>query len=131
MISSHGTPGGIEVAGRTIGPEAIAGALRDVPNLELLHLSGCSMMDGPVPRRILEELDPQRRFPITGYSTVVDWDASALADFTFLTFLLIHRLPPEQAVRQAHVVSPYTGDEQVPGSPFEALGLGVLTPAEF
>ena len=130
VISTHGTPEGIQVAGETIGPEAIAESLRDADNLELLHLSGCSMMNGPVPRRILERIEPARRFPVSGYSTVVAWDASALADFTFLTFVLIHRRSPEEAVRRSHVVAPFTGDRELEDSPFDALGLEVLTPEE-
>ena len=129
-ISTHGTPQGIEVGGRTIGPEVIAQSLKHAENLELLHLSGCSMMQGTVPRRILTHFEPEDRFPISGYSTFVAWDASALADFHFLSFLLIHRLAPDEALRQTHLVAPYTGSEPLPGAAFEALGLDLLSPDE-
>ena len=130
LASTHGSPAGISVAGKTIGPAAIADCLRHAGNLELLHLSGCSMMVGPVPREIMEAVDPAERFPISGYSTSVAWDASAISDFTFLTFLLIHRLSPAEAVQRTHAVSPYTGTGGIEHTGFRNLGLRVLGPEE-
>lgn len=130
LVSTHGTPEGIAVSGTTIGPDVIAESLSGASNIELLHLSGCSMMSGPAPRRIIEQTPVGQRFPVSGYSTVVAWDASALADFIYLTFLLVHRLEPSDAVRQAHRAGPFTARDNVPGSSFEALGLDVLVPSD-
>ncbi len=129
LLSTHGTTEGISVGGRTIGPEEIAAGLKDVPNLELLHLSGCSMMAGDAPARIHAALGDRANFPISGYRTTVAWDASALADFTFLSLLLIHRMSPERAVDQAIRLSPYLGSERIPRSVFRSLGLTIRTPA--
>ncbi len=129
LLSTHGTKQGITVGGHTIGPEAIAEAVSGCDNLLALHLSGCSMMKGPVPQQILDHLPAGVSFPISGYSTPVAWDASALADFVYLTFLLIRGLPPEQAVEQTHLMAPFTGEEKVPGGKFAPLGLDVLVPA--
>ena len=42
--------------------------------------------------------------------------------------LLIRRLDPREAVRQTHLVAPFTAGERVKGSRFDALGLDVLMP---
>ena len=128
LFSTHGTDQGIAVGGHTIGPEAIADAVRDCDNLLALHLSGCSMMKGPVPQQILDHLPAGVSFPISGYSTPVAWDASALADFVYLTFLLIRGLPPAEAVAQTHSMAPFTGEVRVAGGGFAPLGLDLLSP---
>jgi len=130
LVSTHGTQEGITVGGETIGAEIIAESLQFAGNLELLHLSGCLMMDGSLPREIMRRLPPQRCFPISGYSTSVAWDASALSDFTFLSLLLIRGLAPGEAVAQANLLAPYTAAEAVEGGVFRPLGLEVLLPAD-
>lgn len=126
LISTHGSREGITVLGETIRPDVLANCLAGTPNIELLHLSGCSMMSGSFPAKLhaLLENEP-KRFPVTGYTTVVGWDASALGDFTFLSMLLIHRLEPEAAVREAIRVSPHLGDERIRGSVYRPLGLTI------
>ncbi|MEM7262135.1 MAG: hypothetical protein AAF488_09100 [Planctomycetota bacterium] len=128
VISSHGTESGVQVAGATLDADTIRDAVRDLAGLRLLHLSGCSMMKGDVPRSVIDGLPPSHRFPISGYSTPVAWDASAIADFTFLSMVLIRGLDPAEAVRQTHKAAPFTGSESIPGCVVRPLGLDVLTP---
>ncbi|MEM7454374.1 MAG: hypothetical protein AAF456_08455 [Planctomycetota bacterium] len=132
LISTHGSPSGISVFNETIGPEVLADCVSGTSNLKLLHLSGCSMMAGSYPdslHRLLK--DQPNRFPITGYTTDVDWDASALGDFTFLSMLLIHELEPEAAVREAIRVAPHLGNKRMRGSVYQPLGLTIApVPAE-
>jgi len=128
LVSTHGTKRGIHVAGATIGPDAIADSLKEASNLELLHLAACSTMAGDVPQTILAGLSPGTRFPISGYSTEVDWTASALADLTYLTFILVRGHTPEEAVRQTHVAAPYSATQPVEGSSLTPLGLTMLAP---
>ncbi|TAH36371.1 MAG: hypothetical protein EYC70_11250 [Planctomycetota bacterium] len=130
LISTHGTPDGIGVGGTTIDAQVIAASTRDASNLELLHLSGCSMMSGSVPARVMAQIPADSRFPISGYRASVAWDASAISDFIFLSFLLIHRMDPAEAVRQCRLVAPYTGDQRLDGAAFDALGLDVLMPGD-
>ncbi|MEM8667961.1 MAG: hypothetical protein AAGG48_10620 [Planctomycetota bacterium] len=130
LISTHGTPKGITVFGETITADVIAESLRGASNVKLLHLSGCGMMLGDFPNQIHERLGNAPKFPISGYKTTVAWDASALGDFTFLSLLLIRGLDPEIAVRQAIRVSPYLGDDRVPGAAFRPLGLTILQPTD-
>lgn len=126
LISSHGTEAGIVSPGGIIGPDVIADALREGQNLALLHLSGCMMMSGDVPAAIHAKLPEGTSFPISGYSAVVPWDASAISDFIYLSFLLIHRMPPIDAARQAILTAPYLGDSAPEGSLFPPLGLRVM-----
>ncbi len=78
-----------------------------------------------MPAQIHTRLPVGVRFPISGYSTAVDWDASALADFQYLSLILVHELAPEEAVRQAHLLAPFTGVHPVGGTDIEPLGLGI------
>lgn len=125
VISSHGTNDGVTVGGATIGANELTECLRGLDHLELVHLSGCSMADGDLIERVRSALPAETRPPISGYSTPVAWDASAIADFIFLSFVLIHRRPPLEAWRQACRVAPFIGDEVPPGSAYRALGLRV------
>ena len=128
LISTHGTSNGITVFGKTITADVIAKSLAGATNIKLLHLSGCGMMSGSYPRQIHTLLKDKATFPISGYKTMVAWDASALGDFTFLSLLLIRGMEPEAAARAAIVASPYLGDSLVRGSSFRPLGLTVLQP---
>ncbi len=128
LISTHGSPEGITVFGQTIKANVVADSLKGASNLQLLHLSGCAMMKGEFPNQIHEALRDRNAFPISGYKTIVAWDASALGDFTFLSLLLVRGLEPKEAVRKAIVAAPYLGDVVVPETPFAPLGLTVVDP---
>ena len=127
LISSHGTPKGVSVGQDVIKAEALADCVRGSHNLEVLHLSGCSMMKSDVPAKIQQLLGPTQKLPITGYTTAVAWDASALADFVYLSMLLIHRMSPTEAVAQTHILAPFTREDRLPGARFQALGLRSLS----
>lgn len=127
LISSHGTPEGVSVGQDVIKAEALADCVRGSHNLEVLHLSGCSMMKSEVPAKIQRLLGPEQKLPITGYTTPVAWDASALADFVYLSMLLIHRMSPVDAVAQTHILAPFTREDRLRGARFQALGLRSLS----
>ena len=130
LISTHGTADGISVSGETIGADVLARSLDGANNLKLLHLSGCGMMASNFPQSIYNAMAAPPTFPISGYRTEVAWDASAIADFTFLSLIMIRKWDPEQAVVRAIAASPYLGDGPTPLSPFESLGLSILMPAD-
>ena len=127
LISSHGTPEGVSVGQEVIKAEALADCVRGSHNLEVLHLSGCSMMKSDIPATIQRLLGPEQKLPITGYTTAVAWDASALADFVYLSMLLIHRMSPVDAVAQTHILAPFTREDRLQGARFQALGLRSLS----
>lgn len=131
LISTHGTSAGIIVNGGTIKADTVAKSLTDASNLRLLHLSGCAMMSGDFPRTIHDSLGDRATFPISGYQTNVAWDASAIGDFTYLSLMLIRKLPPEEAARQAMIASPYLGTERIRGTSFKPLGLTVVSAPSF
>jgi len=56
--------------------------------------------------------------------------ASALSDFPYLTFLMMHGRSPAESVAQTHIAAPYTADKQVTGSRFRPLGLKLLSPSD-
>ena len=130
LISTHGTKKGIEVAGQSIAPAVITDALRPAHNVELLHLSGCSMMRGNTIRKIIDRRadSDAAQFPISGYTTPVAWDASAISDFTFLSFILIHRLAPRAALQQTHRNAPFTADQAIADGHYAPLGLTLAMP---
>lgn len=126
LISSHGTKRGVAVANEVIGAEALADCVRGSDNLMVLHLSGCDMMAGDIPATIQKSIGPAQKLPISGYTTSVAWDASALADFVYLSMLLIHGMEPSKAVAQTHLLAPFTRENRLPGATYQALGLRVL-----
>tara|TARA_R110002049_G_scaffold4601_4_gene31983 strand:- start:265280 stop:266287 length:1008 start_codon:yes stop_codon:yes gene_type:complete len=126
LISTHGTSEGITVNGETIQATTIAKGLSNADNLKLLHLSGCAMMQGDFAQNIHSSMGKGATFPISGYRTNVAWDASAIGDFTYLSMLLIRRMSPQKAARQAITASPFLGNDKIPGTSFKPLGLTVL-----
>jgi len=128
LISSHGSEAGIRVGGGNIDAAVIAASTREASNLKLLLVSGCSMMNGEVPQQVMQQVPADARFPISGYRTSVAWDASAISDFIFLSFLLIHGMDPAEAVRQSILVAPFMGSQETEGAAVVPLGLDLLLP---
>ena len=126
VVSSHGTPEGILVHDEVIRPDQIATALRPADHLIALHLSGCSLMAGQVPVLIRSALGTDATLSISGYTTDVAWNASAIADYIYLSLILLHGLKPAAAVRQAHQLAPFTANEIQASAAFPALGLTLL-----
>ncbi len=116
MIASHGLAEGLSVHGRLINTSKVLAALRDVEDLRLLHFSSCLVgMDG-------ERSLGGSRFPISGYTTAVDWGASALLEFTYLDLMLNRGLAPREAAMQLRKLVPYAGNRVPRGSPYPAAG---------
>ena len=124
LLSTHGTKDGLTVFNETITPSQLVQGLSRTDNLELIHLSGCSMMAGDFPDRV-QKLMLDSACPVSGYKTNVAWDASALGDFTYLSMLLIHRMTPAKAVEQAIKLSPYLGEKRIEKTRYRPLGLSI------
>ncbi len=128
LIASHGTPQGVRVFGRTIDTAKVVEALRYADNIRLLHFSSCLVMheaqEGDFARRV-ERAAP---FPVSGYTTAVDWGGSAILEFNYLDMILAKGLPPEEAAAQLPRLIAYAGDTEAPDSPYAAAGFRFFKP---
>ncbi len=127
-LSSHGNSEGIQVAGRTIKPEVIAESLRYADNVKLLHFSSCLIMKNQLAERLMKRLGQQASYPISGYTTSVDWAASAVIEFMYFDLVLVRRMPPEKAARQIRTIFPIAGSKPVPGAVLAPAGFRILAP---
>ena len=127
-VASHGNSEGIQVAGRTIKPEVIADSLRYAHNVRLLHFSSCLMMKNQLAERLMKRLGDQANYPISGYTTSVDWAASAVIEFMYFNLVMVRRMPPEKAARQIKTLFPTAGSKPVPGAILPPAGFRILAP---
>ena len=69
-------------------------------------------------------------FPVSGYTTSVDWGGSALIEFTYLDMILAQHLTPAQAAEQLPRLLTFAGDESPSGSPYAAAGFRFFMPRQ-
>jgi len=124
VIASHGEGGSVTVGGETLGPDELADALRFAGNLKLVHFSACEIMQGDSAQRLQKQL--QRRVPISGYTTSVDWVASAVIEFLYLNLILEKRMSPADAARQTLQLAPFAGDQPIPDAAIPPAGFRLL-----
>lgn len=130
LIATHGTPEGIEVGGHTIGARSIVQSLRYARSVQLLHFSSCLAMKDRMAVEILRGLGKDAAFPISGYTTEVDWSASAILELMYLDLQFAHEMTPEEAAGQLAQLLPFSGAKRVPGAPFESAGFRIIRPEE-
>ena len=128
LIASHGDERGLSVHGQTVSSKALSESLRYADNIQLLHFSSCLMMKEGPGMDLVWELHKNVRFPISGYTTSVDWAASALAEFTYLDMILSKGLSPVQAAEQLTKLIGFAGDRVAGDSPYPATGFRILLP---
>jgi len=122
MIASHGRAEGLSVYGTLINTSRVLESLRHVENLKLLHFSSCLVgLDG-------ENALSHKPFPISGYTTSVDWGASALLEFTYLDLMLNRGMSPAEAAAALPKLVPYAGSRAPRGSPYPAAGFRYFRP---
>ncbi len=126
VIATHGSPEGVVAGGRTVGGREIAAHLRMAANLRLLHFSACLVMKDRLARDILSHVGEDAAFPVSGYTTSVDWGASAVAEMLYLDLVLSRGQSPEQATESVRRLMPFAGDERLRDAPFESLGLQLV-----
>ena len=83
-------------------------------------------MAGKLPAEISNNLPAGISFPMSGYTTSVDWGASAAAEFLYFDLLLGRGLEPADAVKQLVQLLPVAGDRAPADSPFEPLGIRLV-----
>jgi hypothetical protein len=112
VIASHGVAEGLSVRGKVIDTGRIFESLRDAATLALLHFSSCLVGLGK----------EQATFPVSGYTTSVDWGASALLEFTYLDLILNRGFEPAKAAATLPVLVRFAGDDAPDESPYPAAG---------
>jgi hypothetical protein len=128
LLATHGRPDGIPVDGQTIGVRALAEALQYTGDLRLLHFSACLMLQDPEVVSFLREFAAGARLPISGYTTSVDWAASAIIEFTYLDLILSKGLTPAAAAEQLPKLLPFAGDKELDGATYHPAGFTMVTP---
>lgn len=123
MIASHGLEDGLHVQGRRIDTARVLDSLKWAESLDLLHFSSCLV--GLDRNRVLRG----RAFPVSGYTTSVDWGSSALLEFTYLDLVLNRGLSPAAAAAQLPTLVPYAGKRAPRGSAYRAAGFRFVAPA--
>jgi hypothetical protein len=122
VVTGHGETSGLTVGGSAISMPAVVDALRHVDNLQLLHFSACLV--GQDAGRALEAAP----FPVSGYTTSVDWAQSALTEFIYLDMILEKGLAPAAAARQLLKLVRFSGTEEIAGSPYRPAGFRFFDP---
>jgi hypothetical protein len=130
LLATHGTTEGLSAHGRTVAPAAVVDSLRYADNIQLLHFSACLMMQEGPGGELVRALHRQAHYPVSGYTTAVDWGGSALVEFTYLDLVLAKGLPPEQAAEQLVRLVAFAGDKAPPGSAYPPLGFRILLPGQ-
>lgn len=116
MIASHGVAEGLSVHGEVINTMRVLDAVRDAGSLKLLHFSSCLVgLDG---QRALT----RQSFPVSGYTTSVDWGASALLEFTYLDLMLNRGMEPAHAAAALPKLVSYCGDQVADDCPYRPAG---------
>ena len=112
IIASHGVAEGLSVHGSVIDTSRIFDSLRHAESLKLLHFSSCLVGLG----------NERAAFPVSGYTTSVDWGVSALLEFTYLDLILNRGMAPAEAAEKLPLLVRYSGDSAPNGSPYPAAG---------
>jgi hypothetical protein len=128
VLATHAGPEGIHVDGQTIRVPALVESLRHAGDLRLLHFSACLLMQDPAVVESLQSFSDASRTAVSGYSTSVNWAASAIIEFALLEMVLAQGLPPAEAAAQLLKLLPFAGAEGVPGGAFPAAGFHMVTP---
>jgi hypothetical protein len=116
VIASHGTPEGLTIRGQLIDTAKVLGCMEHAQSVRLLHFSSCLVAQNGA--SALEG----RAFPVSGYSTSVDWGASAMLEFTYLDMILNRGWDPADAAAALPKLVRYAGDTAPRGSPYPPAG---------
>lgn len=126
VISSHGTPQGVWVEDQTIGPAAISESLKHAATVQLLHFSCCSLMSATCATDIAGALRDTAPFPVSGYTTEVDWASSAVIEFMYLDLILSRGMDATAAAEELTRLMPFAGETDIAGAQLKAAGFKLL-----
>lgn len=128
LLASHGTADGLCVQGRHVDCAGVVDLLALADNIRLLHFSACLTMAGGAEGNFVAAIRRKAPFPVSGYTTSVDWGASAVLEFNYLDLMLGKGLPPERAAEQLLQLVNYAGDTAPEGSVYPAAGFRFFKP---
>jgi hypothetical protein len=128
VLATHACPEGVTVDNKVIGAAAFADSLRYATNLRLLHFSACQALKEHLATDIQEKLGGVVSFPISGYTKVVDWAASAILEFTYLEMVLLRNMSPAAAAEQVPKMLTFAGEKSAPDSVFKGAGFKIVMP---
>lgn len=116
VIASHGTERGLTVHGEMINTTRIMKSLAHAETLRHLHFSACLVANDE------EHVLKSPPFSVSGYTTSVDWGASALIEFTLLDMMLNREFTPAESARMLPKLVSYALEDAPEGSPYPAAG---------
>lgn len=128
LISSHGTQEGVGVHNHRINPKVIVDCLREAGNVQLLHFATCLVCKEDNPGDFARRIGAAAPFPISGYTTAVDWGGSAVLEFNYFDLMFSKQMLPEQAAETMRKMIAWAGDVAPPGSPYGAAGFRFFKP---
>jgi hypothetical protein len=122
VITGHGESAGLTVGGRIVPLRGIVDGLRLADGLKLLHFSSCLV--GQDAGQALRETP----FPVSGYTTRIDWAQSALIEFVYLDMILDKGLAPATAAEQLPQLVRFAGNQDLAGAPYRPAGFCFVGP---
>lgn len=128
MFATHGNDDGLVAHGNQVNPDKILDVFPYADNIQLLHFSACLMMKDGKSSELPRKLNQVCRFPISGYTTSVDWGGSALIEFSYLDMILAKGLAPADAAQQLVKQLAFAGSKPHPGSPYPPAGFRIFLP---
>jgi hypothetical protein len=128
LVASHGTPGNLSVHGRSINTDLVLDYLKHASNITLLHFSSCLVLKEDQPGDLARRLEGKANFPISGYTTSVDWGGSAVIEFNYLDLILAKGFSPAQAAALLPRLIAYAGDDAGSESPYGSAGFRFFAP---
>jgi hypothetical protein len=128
VVAAHGTEEGLRAGGPPIGADALVESVRYADTIMLTHFSSCLMMNQRLENDMAAGLRALNRFPVSGYTTPVNWAASAIIEFTYLNYIFEQGLPPGAAAEEVLRSLKFAGDKVHDGSPFPAAGFQIMLP---
>jgi hypothetical protein len=128
VLATHAGPEGIHVDGQTISVPTLVEALEPIVNLRLLHFSACSLMKDPAVVKRFRSFSKASCTAVSGYTTSVNWAASAIIEFAYLEMVLGQGQLPAEAAAQLLKLLPFAGAEDVAEGTFSPAGFCIVTP---
>jgi hypothetical protein len=86
------------------------------------------MMRDPAVVELFQSFSNASCAAVSGYTTNVNWAASAIIEFTFLEMVLGQERLPAEAAAQLLKLLPFAGEEGVAEGAFPAAGFCIVTP---
>lgn len=122
VITSHGEPDGVAVHGHIVDSAKVVDALKYAEALRLLHFSCCLIAQDKSGALV------KAPFPVSGYTTSVDWGQSASLEFIYLDMILGKGVPPAEAAAKLVDLVRFAGDAEIKGSPYPPAGFRFIAP---